>query len=201
MRLIIFTIFLTLSGFLHGVETIKTEQTQQENLTADIAQPLITIKTNHGDMVLELYPEKAPITVANFLGYIEQGFYKGTIFHRVIKNFMIQGGGFTQNMMRKSPGVEIKNEADNGLFNNRGSIAMARTAKVNSATSQFFINVKSNYFLNNGHRDFGYAVFGQVIEGLEIMDLISLVDTARKQGMADVPLEAVIIEDMIVSYK
>ena len=198
MRFIILTLFLTISGFLHGAEPI---QAQQEHLTADIAQPIITIKTNHGDMVLELYPEKAPITVANFLGYIEQGFYKGTIFHRVIKDFMIQGGGFTKNMMRKSPGAEIKNEADNGLFNNRGSIAMARTAKVNSATSQFFINVKSNYFLNNGHRDFGYAVFGQIKEGLEIMDLISLVDTGRQKGMANVPVEAVIIEDMIVSYK
>lgn len=167
---------------------------------ADIQKPYVTFKTNKGSFVLELYPDKAPITVANFLKYVDDDYYKGTVFHRVIKDFMVQGGGFTSNLTRKAAGEEIKNEADNGLFNNRGSIAMARTAKVDSATSQFFINVKNNYFLNNGYRDFGYAVFGQIIKGMEVIDDISLVDTSFQKGMGDVPVEPIIVEDVTVSY-
>jgi len=168
---------------------------------ADIAKPYVTLQTSKGDIVLELYPEKAPITVANFLAYANEGFYNGVIFHRVMKDFMIQTGGFDTNMMRKAPKAEIKNEADNGLFNNRGSVAMARTAKVDSATSQFFINVKNNYFLNNGYRDFGYAVFANVIHGLDIMDAIALEKTGAKNGMRDVPVEPILIKQAIVSYE
>ncbi len=167
---------------------------------AEVAKPYVTIQTTQGDIVLELHPQQAPITVANFLAYIKDGYYKGTIFHRVIKDFMIQGGGFTESMTRKSTQEEIKNEADNGLFNNRGAITMARTAKVDSATSQFFINLKSNYFLNHGHRDFGYAVFGNVISGMNVVDTIGLSETGRVKGMGDVPVKPIIITDVTVSY-
>ncbi len=167
---------------------------------AEVAKPYVTIQTTQGDIVLELHPQQAPITVANFLTYIKDGYYKGTIFHRVIKDFMIQGGGFTESMTRKSTQEEIKNEADNGLFNNRGAITMARTAKVDSATSQFFINLKSNYFLNHGHRDFGYAVFGNVISGMSVVDTIGLSETGRVKGMGDVPVKPIIITDVTVSY-
>ncbi len=169
-------------------------------VSAEVAKPYVSIKTSLGDIVLELHPDKAPITVANYLAYIKNDFYKGTIFHRVIQDFMVQGGGFTESMNRKSTLEEIKNEADNGLFNNRGAITMARTMKVDSATSQFFINLKNNYFLNNGHRDFGYAVFGNVISGMDVVDNIGLVETGRVKGMSDVPVTPVVILDMVVSY-
>ena len=142
-----------------------------------------------GDIKLELYEKEAPITVANFLSYVSDGFYDGTVFHRVINNFMIQGGGFTADMRQKPAKPPIKNEADNGLKNERGTVAMARTAAVDSATSQFFINHKDNAFLDNGVRDFGYAVFGKVVEGMEVVDKIAAVRT--KAG--DVPVETVTV--------
>ena len=151
--------------------------------------PMVLISTSSGDIKLELYEKKAPITVANFLSYASDGFYDGTIFHRVINNFMIQGGGFTADMSQKPTKPPIKNEADNGLKNERGTIAMARTAVVDSATSQFFINHKDNAFLDNGARDFGYAVFGKVVDGMEVVDKIAAVRT--KAG--DVPVETVTI--------
>lgn len=169
-------------------------------ITPDIAKPYVTIETNKGNFVLELLPEKAPITVANFLKYVEEGYYKNTIFHRVIKDFMVQGGGFTENLTRKATATEIKNEADNGLFNNRGTVAMARTAKVDSATSQFFINVKNNHFLNHGFRDFGYCVFANVVSGMEVIDDITQQPTTRRNGMGDVPEESIIILNASVSY-
>jgi len=172
----------------------------QDEIQVDIAQPYVTFVTNKGDFVLELNPAKAPITVANFLDYVNSGFYKGTIFHRVIKDFMIQGGGFTENMVKKATNDEIKNEANNGLFNNQGTVAMARTAKVDSASSQFFINIKNNYFLNNGYRDFGYAVFGKVISGMELLNGLSLTETNTVNGMRDVPVEPIIVLDVKVSY-
>jgi peptidyl-prolyl cis-trans isomerase A (cyclophilin A) len=178
-----------------------TDQAAASDLQVDIAQPYVTFVTNKGDFVIELNPAKAPITVANFLNYANNGFYKGTIFHRVIKDFMIQGGGFTQGMAKKATDVEIKNEANNGLFNNRGTVAMARTAKVDSASSQFFVNIKNNYFLNNGYRDFGYAVFGKVIVGMELLDTLSLTPTGVKNGMRDVPVEPIIVNDVKVSYE
>jgi peptidyl-prolyl cis-trans isomerase A (cyclophilin A) len=174
--------------------------TTEPAVSADIATPYATLVTNQGDITLELSPEKAPISVANFLRYANEGFYNGVIFHRVIKDFMIQTGGFTETMTRKAVKEPIKNEADNGVFNNRGSVAMARTAQVNSATSQFFINVKNNYFLNNGYRDFGYAVFANVVSGMEVVDAISQLPTTRSQGMSDVPVEPIIIKEVKISY-
>ena len=157
-------------------------------------KPMVLISTSLGDIKLELYEEEAPITVANFLSYVEEGFYDSTIFHRVINNFMIQGGGITADMKQKPTKPPIKNEADNGLKNDRGTIAMARTADVNSATSQFFINHTDNSFLDHGARDFGYAVFGKVVEGIEIVDKIASVKT----GPGDVPAETVSILSMKV---
>ena len=166
-------------------------------LKAEVATPYVTMETNFGDIILELNPEKAPIAVANFLSYIKDDFYKDTIFHRVIKDFMIQGGGFTESMIQKATKGQIKNEAKNGLFNNRGTITMARTSVVDSATSQFFINVKNNHFLNHGFRDYGYAVFGKVISGMEVADTINLTLTGR----GDVPVSPVIIKNMTLSYQ
>jgi peptidyl-prolyl cis-trans isomerase A (cyclophilin A) len=152
--------------------------------------PKVKLETSLGDIVLELYPDKAPLTVENFLIYVEGGFYDGTIFHRVIPNFMIQGGGMTPDMKRKETRAAVKNEADNGLTNDRGTIAMARTSDKDSATSQFFINLKNNDFLNHGVRDFGYAVFGRVVQGMDVVDKIAAVPT----GARDVPRETVLIK-------
>lgn len=204
MRLISFLMmaFISFVSFAQQPTTVNPQVTDSVTSipAADIAKPFVILQTNKGDIVLELHPEKAPITVANFLAYANEGFYNGMIFHRVMKDFMIQTGGFDANMMRKTPKDEIKNEADNGLFNNRGSVAMARTAKVDSATSQFFINVKNNYFLNNGYRDFGYAVFANVIHGLDVVDAIGLEETGAKNGMSDVPVEPIFIKQALVSY-
>lgn len=204
MRLISFLMmaFISFISFAQEPTTVNSQVTDAVTSApaADIAKPFVILQTNKGDIVLELHPEKAPISVANFLAYANEGFYNGMIFHRVMKDFMIQTGGFDKNMMRKAPKEEIKNEADNGLFNNRGSVAMARTAKVDSATSQFFINVKNNYFLNNGYRDFGYAVFANVIHGLDIVDAIALEETGVKNGMRDVPVEPIIIKHALVTY-
>ena len=155
---------------------------------------MVLISTSLGDIKLELYEEQAPITVANFLSYVEEGFYDGTIFHRVINNFMIQGGGITADMKQKPTKAPIKNEANNGLKNDRGTIAMARTADVDSATSQFFINHRDNSFLDHGARDFGYAVFGKVVEGIEVVDKVATVQTRP----GDVPVETVSILSMKV---
>lgn len=156
--------------------------------------PVIIIKTSKGDIKIELEREKAPITVENFLGYVNDGFYNDTIFHRVINNFMVQGGGMTADMQQKPVKEPIKNEADNGLKNDKGTIAMARTGAVDSATAQFYINHANNDFLNHGSRDFGYAVFGRVIEGMDVVDEIAVV----KVGPGDVPEEAVMIESITV---
>ncbi|MBN2432291.1 MAG: peptidyl-prolyl cis-trans isomerase [Acidobacteria bacterium] len=158
--------------------------------TDSAGHPKVRLTTSLGDIVLELYPDKAPITVENFLIYVEGGFYDGTIFHRVIPNFMVQGGGMTPDMKRKEGRAAIKNEADNGLKNDRGTVAMARTSAKDSATSQFFINLKSNDFLNHGVRDFGYAVFGRVVQGMDVVDKIAAVPT----GPGDVPRETVLLK-------
>jgi cyclophilin family peptidyl-prolyl cis-trans isomerase len=155
--------------------------------------PKVVLQTSMGKIVIELNPEKAPITVANFLQYVDSGFFDGTIFHRVIPNFMIQGGGFTSDMKQKATQAPIQNEASNGLKNDRGTLAMARTNNPNSATAQFFINVKDNAFLNypsNG----GYAVFGKVIEGMDVADKIVNVPTTSSGPMADIPKTPVVIE-------
>ena len=157
----------------------------------------VKLYTNFGDITLELNAEKAPITVANFLQYVESGFYDGIIFHRVIDGFMIQGGGFDANMKQKSSKDEIKNEADNGLANDNYTVAMARTSVPDSASSQFFINITDNDFLNHTaptSSGWGYCVFGKVIEGMDIVDKIKAVKTTSKAGHRDVPVEPVMIE-------
>ncbi len=155
---------------------------------------MVTLETNYGNITLKLYEDKAPITVENFLKYVDDGFYNGTIFHRVIPNFMIQGGGMDVNMQEKENNPPIKNEANNGLSNKRGTIAMARTMVVDSATSQFFINTNNNTFLDHGGRDFGYAVFGEVAEGMDTIDKISSTKTGFSGMHQDVPLEPIIIQ-------
>ncbi|HRD01688.1 MAG TPA: peptidylprolyl isomerase [Candidatus Saccharicenans sp.] len=161
------------------------------------ANPKVLMKTSRGDIVIELYPDKAPVTVENFLAYVDNKFYDGTIFHRVIKGFMIQGGGLTSDMKEKAAKrPPIKNEADNGLKNLRGTIAMARTADINSATSQFFINLVDNTFLDHVPGDpakFGYAVFGKVTQGMDVVDAIANVQTSAKGMHRDVPVEPVVI--------
>jgi len=158
--------------------------------------PVVVIQTNMGNITVELDAAKAPISVKNFLGYVDDGYYSGTIFHRVIKNFMIQGGGLTADMQRKQTKGPIRNEATNGLSNMRGTIAMARTSEVNSATSQFFINTVDNKGLDHrgmSPNDFGYAVFGKVIDGMDVVDKIAAVPT--KPG--DVPEKTVLIKAIV----
>lgn len=157
----------------------------------------VKMETNYGDIVLELNQGKAPVTVKNFLHYTDNKFYEGTIFHRVINNFMIQGGGLTADMKKKTTLSEIKNEADNGLKNEVGTIAMARTNAVDSATSQFFINVKDNNFLNHrgkNPRDYGYTVFGKVTKGMPVVNRIKTAATTSKNGRQNVPMEPIIIK-------
>jgi peptidyl-prolyl cis-trans isomerase A (cyclophilin A) len=160
-------------------------------------KPVVVIETSMGDIEILLEPEKAPITVANFLAYVQDGFYDSTIFHRVIPKFMIQGGGMTIELSQKATKAPIKNEAANGLKNYRGTIAMARTNVINSATSQFFINVVDNDFLDhkdNSAEGFGYAVFGKVIKGMDVADQIAAV----KRGAGDVPVTPIMIEKVTV---
>lgn len=158
--------------------------------------PQVKLETSLGDIVIELNEDKAPVTVANFLGYVNDGFYNGTIFHRVIKNFMIQGGGFTQEFQQKTTKAAIENEADNGLSNKRGAVAMARTNDPHSATAQFFINTVDNGFLDFQAKvpsGWGYAVFGEVIEGMDVVDAIREVDTTMRGPHQDVPAEDIVI--------
>jgi peptidyl-prolyl cis-trans isomerase A (cyclophilin A) len=165
-------------------------------LVAQAANPKVLIKTSKGDITVELFADKAPITVKNFLAYVDKNFYDNTIFHRVIKGFMIQGGGLAADFREKSGMAPIKNEAGNGLTNLRGTIAMARTGVVDSATSQFFINHADNPFLdhkNNTADGFGYCVFGKVTAGLDVVDAIAVVPTTTKHGSQDVPRETVTI--------
>ena len=160
---------------------------------------MITIKTNHGDISVELFDEKAPISCENFRQYTKDGHFDGTIFHRVIPNFMIQGGGMDESMTSKPTRDPIKNEADNGVSNTRGTLAMARTTVVDSATSQFFINLRDNGFLDHGTRDFGYAVFGRVSDGMDVVDAIAAVPTGNRGGHQDVPTEAVEIIEVAIN--
>lgn len=164
-------------------------------------KPMVLVETSLGNIKIELDREKAPVTVDNFLGYVKDGFYDGTVFHRVIPNFMIQGGGFTPDMQQKPTKATIKNEAGNGLKNLNGTIAMARTNVVDSATAQFFINTKDNAFLD--HRDesqqgFGYAVFGKVVEGMDVVKKIEQVATGNKGMHQNVPNEPVVIKSVKV---
>ena len=162
---------------------------------------MVVLKTNFGDITLELHADKAPKTVANFLSYVEDGFYDNTIFHRVISNFMIQGGGFEPGLEQKETKETIENEADNGLSNKVGAVAMARTNDPHSATAQFFINVKDNDFLDfsapNAH-GYGYCVFAQVVEGMDVVEKIKGVQTGNAGMHQDVPIEDVVIESASV---
>lgn len=163
------------------------------------ANPVVVIETSEGTIRLELYADKAPITVDNFLKYVDEKFFDGTIFHRVIDGFMIQGGGFTPDMAQKRTNAPIKNEAANGVANSRGSIAMARTSVVDSATSQFFINLADNDFLNHRGKTpdaFGYAAFGAVVEGMDVVDKIAKVKTGRHGMHSDVPASPVVIKSV-----
>ena len=163
---------------------------------AEDINPKVVLDTSKGKIVLELYPDNAPETVKNFLNYVDAKFYDGMIFHRVIPNFMIQGGGFTIDMKRKTTGAPIKNEADKGLKNERGTISMARTGDPHSATAQFFINSKNNDFLNyrsKTQQGWGYAAFGKVVDGMKTLDAISAVKTKTVGGSRDVPAEPVVI--------
>lgn len=154
---------------------------------------MIRFETTLGNFTIELFEKEAPLTVANFLKYIDDGFFDGTIFHRIVPGFVIQGGGFTEDMSQKKTRAPIKNEADNGLKNERGSLSMARTNDINSATSQFFVNLKDNEFLDHQRGNFGYAVFARVTEGLDVVDRIAAVKTGRRGHFDDVPAEAVVM--------
>lgn len=185
--LVIGTLGLMFSPFSNA-NASSTEDTK--------ANPQVLLKTSFGDITLELYPDKAPKSVANFLRYVNEGFYDGTIFHRVIPTFMVQGGGFTPDLQKKPTHAPIPNEADNGLRNRIGTVAMARTNDPNSATAQFFINVSQNTFLDfreKTARAWGYAVFGRVIKGMKVVNRIRLVKTGFKNGMGDVPINPVVI--------
>jgi len=157
---------------------------------------VITIETSEGSIVIELFEDEAPLSCENFRRYVAEDFFADTVFHRVIPNFMIQGGGMTADMEKKDTHEPIKNEADNGLRNERGTLAMARTNAVDSATSQFFVNLKDNTFLDHGGRDFGYAVFARVTDGMDVVDRIAAVQTTNKAGHQDVPVDSVIVKSV-----
>ena len=154
---------------------------------------MIKFETSHGSFTVELFPKEAPLSSENFQKYVDDKYFDGTIFHRIIPNFMIQGGGLTADFASKETRSPIKNEAKNGLKNKRGTLSMARTSDINSATSQFFINLVDNGFLDNGPRDYGYAVFGQVTEGMDTVDKIAALKTGRRKGYQDAPMEDVLI--------
>jgi peptidyl-prolyl cis-trans isomerase A (cyclophilin A) len=154
---------------------------------------MVRFETTHGSFTIELFPKEAPVTVENFLKYVDDGFFDGTIFHRIVPGFVIQGGGLTAEFDNKENRDPIKNEAKNGLKNGRGWLSMARTSDINSATSQFFVNLSDNAFLDHGPRDYGYAVFARVTEGMETVDKIAKVKTGRRKGYQDAPMEDVII--------
>jgi peptidyl-prolyl cis-trans isomerase B (cyclophilin B) len=206
LRRIVFTSLLLILACNSAVAAAT--QQQQENASNEPAafagllkrssNPVVTISTNKGDIVVELFAEEAPQSVRNFLHYVNSGYYTDTIFHRVIPDFMIQGGGFSESMQKKAGlAATIENEADNGLKNERGTLAMARTQDPHSATSQFFINAKDNAFLDfkaKNRSGWGYAVFGRVIQGMEVVEAIENSTTTTKSGYRDVPKQAVIME-------
>jgi peptidyl-prolyl cis-trans isomerase B (cyclophilin B) len=188
------TLLLSLSALL--LPAAPAALAEEGEPSSAPANPRIEIETNKGSFTLELYPEKAPLTVENFLGYVDSGQYEGTIFHRVIPDFMVQGGGFTEDLTQKPTGPPVRNEADNGLSNDRGTVAMARTSNPHSATAQFFVNVIDNDYLNHTAPDFnryGYTVFGRVVEGMDVVDAISKVPTTTRGPYQNLPVEPVVI--------
>jgi len=188
-------IFLSLMALAAwGQSADMPDAVSPDEAAVTVDYPRVQLMTSKGPIVVELYPDKAPESVRNFLAYVEDGFYDGTIFHRVIPNFMIQGGGFTPDMIKKPTGDPIPNEADNGLHNDRGTLAMARTSNPHSATAQFYINLVDNAPLNHTSKDlrgWGYAVFGRVVEGMVVVDAIGQVPTGRQGTMSNAPLEPV----------
>jgi cyclophilin family peptidyl-prolyl cis-trans isomerase len=155
---------------------------------------MIRFETTHGDFTVELFEKEAPLSVANFLQYVDDGFFDGTIFHRIVPGFVIQGGGLTSDFEQKKNRAPVKNEADNGQLNLRGYLSMARTNAPHSATSQFFVNLKDNDFLDYRPGNHGYAVFGRVTEGMDVIDKIAAVKTGRRQGYTDAPMDDVVIK-------
>lgn len=182
-------ILLTLSLILSSIVSAEDHNTNDVK---------VLIETNHGNIIVKLNPQKAPITVKNFLQYVDSGFYTKTVFHRVIPGFMIQGGGFYKSMDKLPTRAPIRNEATNGLHNNRGTIAMARTNDPHSASSQFFINVANNNFLDYSAKSMGYAVFGKVVEGMDVVEKIENVPTTRRNMHANIPVDPVVIKEMSV---
>ncbi len=189
-RFVFCRIALIIAVVVTGILTV-TRAVRAQDL-ADT--PKVIFSTTLGNFMIELYPGKAPITVKNFLAYVNAGFFDNTVFHRVIPGFMIQGGGFTEQMQKKPTQPPIKNEANNGLKNKRGTLSMARTGVVDSATAQFFINLKDNVFLDHGSRDFGYAVFARVIAGMEVIETIAAVPTGNKGSYQNAPKTPVVIK-------
>ena len=202
IRIAALIIIVTLVASIFFLSPIS-QKDQTEYYPEEDQMSLVTISTSAGDIHLELDADNAPITVANFLKLAEDGYYSGTIFHRIIEGFMVQGGGLDENMTPKPTNTDpIQNEANNGLKNDRGSIAMARTMDPHSATGQFFINHKDNDFLNHtaeNSQGWGYAVFGSVIDGMDVVDQIALSTTSTVGGYADAPLEPTIINSVTVS--
>ena len=186
--------FILTIACLTGCSALSASQTQSQTVKGNL--PMVKLETNLGSITIELDSEKAPVSVKNFIDYVESGFYNGTIFHRVIDGFMIQGGGFEPGLKQKATGPSIKNEAANGLKNDKYTVAMARTPDPHSATAQFFINVKDNDFLNYtapNQQGFGYCVFGRVVAGTETVDAIRKVKTGTRGAFRDVPVDDVVI--------
>jgi len=154
---------------------------------------MVRFETTHGGFTIELYAKEAPLTVANFLRYVDEGHFDGTLFHRIVPGFVIQGGGLTSDYVQKKTHPPVRNEASNGLLNRRGSLSMARTDEIHSATSQFFVNLADNDFLDQRPGQYGYAVFGRIAEGMDVIDLIAKVGTGRRKGHSDAPLEDIVI--------
>lgn len=174
-------------------------QTQEEQF---MTNPTVTIRTTEGDIQVELFANKAPLSAKNFLRYVDEKHYNNTIFHRVIKGFMIQGGGLTADMQEKSTHDPVQNEASNGISNKKGTLAMARTSEIHSATSQFFINVVDNNFLDyrsSTPNGYGYCVFGQVTDGMDVVEKIKLAETSTKHGHQDVPIKSIEIVEIVVN--
>ena len=201
-RLSLFSTTLFVGTLMLGISGCNASEpgTQTVNTAPAAGQPAnprVLIETSKGNITVEVFPAQAPQSAANFLGHVKRGFYDGTIFHRVIPRFMIQGGGMTPDMAEKPKGAPIRNEADNGLKNLRGTLAMARTGDPHSATSQFFINVADNYFLNHRGKSvegWGYAVFGQVVDGMDVVDAIVAVPRGNRGPHGDVPLEPIVMQ-------
>ncbi len=177
-----------------GVAFLVAPACEAQTASKSQEKPVVVLTTSLGSIEIELYPDEAPVTVENFLAYVDAGFYDGTVFHRVIPDFMVQGGGMEPNLRPKKTRDAIKNEADNGLKNQPWTLAMARTSDKDSATAQFFINLKNNSFLDHGTRDFGYAVFAKVSDGMDVVEKIASVPTGSQGGHQNVPTTPVVIE-------